>query len=109
VLSKILLGHYHYWDKLLNKTIMGILLRLIKVVFGICLIPVWLIVVIFGYLIVIPILLVADLFKYIITGKAGLAEWFVLDSDSLFSFEGLTFGWASYLSELYDKKFLKKS
>ena len=71
---------------------MGILLRLIKVVFGICLIPVWLIVIIFGYLIVIPILLVADLFKYIITGKAGLADWFVIDSDSLFSFEGLTFG-----------------
>lgn len=88
---------------------MRILLRLIKVVFGICLIPVWFIVIIFGYLIVIPILLVADLFKYIITGKGGMTEWFVLDSDSLFSFEGLTFGWASYLSKLYDKKFLKKS
>lgn len=88
---------------------MRILLRLIKVVFGICLIPVWFIVIIFGYLIVIPILLVADLFKYIITGKGGLTEWFVIDSDSLFSFEGLTFGWASYLSKLYDKKFLKKS
>jgi hypothetical protein len=87
---------------------MGILLRLIKVVLGICLIPVWFIVITFGLLIVIPILLVADLFKYIITGKAGLAEWFVIDSDSLFSFEGLTFGWASYLSKLYDKKFLKK-
>ena len=87
---------------------MGILLRLIKVVLAICLIPVWLIVVIFGYLIVIPILLVADLFKYIITGKAGLAEWFVIDSDSLFSFEGLTFGWVSYLSKLYDKKNSKK-
>ena len=87
---------------------MRILLRLIKVVFGICLIPVWFIVIIFGYLIVIPILLVADLFKYIITGKAGLADWFVIDSDSLFSFEGLTFGWVSYLSKLYDKKILKK-
>ena len=87
---------------------MIILLRFIKVVLGICLIPVWLIVVIFGYLIVIPILLVADLFKYIITGKAGLAEWFVIDSNSMFSFEGLTFGWISYLSKLYDKKILKK-
>jgi hypothetical protein len=87
---------------------MRIVLRLIKVVLGICLIPVWFIVITFGLLIVIPILLVADLFKYIITGKAGLTEWFVIDSDSLFSFEGLTFGWASYLSKLYDKKFLKK-
>ena len=87
---------------------MRILLRLIKVVFGICLIPVWFIVVVFGYLIVIPILLVADLFKYIITGKVGLAEWFVLDSDSLFSFEGLTFGWVACLSEWYDRIFLKK-
>ena len=88
---------------------MRILLRLIKVVLGICLIPVWLIVITFGYLIVLPIIMIVDLFKYIITGKAGLAEWFVIDSDSLFSFEGLTFGWVSYLSKLYDKKILKKS
>ena len=88
---------------------MRIVLRLIKVVLGICLIPVWFIVITFGLLIVIPILLVADLFKYIITGKGGMTEWFIIDSDSLFSFEGLTFGWVSYLSKLYDKKFLKKS
>ena len=88
---------------------MRILLRLIKVVLGICLIPVWLIVVIFGCLIVIPILLVADLFKYIITGKGGLTEWFVLDNEGIFSFEGFTFGWVVCLSEWYDKKFLKKS
>ena len=87
---------------------MRILLRLIKVVFGICLIPVWLIVVFFGCLIGIPILLVADLFKYIITGKGGLTEWFVLDSEGIFSFEGFTFGWVVCLSEWYDKKFLKK-
>lgn len=87
---------------------MKILLRLIKVVFGICLIPVWLIVVFFGCLIVIPILLVADLFKYIITGKGGLTEWFVLDNEGIFSFEGFTFGWVVCLSEWYDKKFLKK-
>ena len=87
---------------------MEILLRLIKVVFGICLIPVWLIVVFFGCLIVIPILLVADLFKYIITGKGGLTEWFVLDNEGIFSFEGFTFGWVVCLSEWYDKKFLKK-
>ena len=87
---------------------MEILLRLIKVVFGICLIPVWLIVVFFGCLIVIPILLVADLFKYIITGKGGLTEWFVFDNEGIFSFEGFTFGWVVCLSEWYDKKFLKK-
>ena len=87
---------------------MRILLRLIKVVFGICLIPVWLIVVFFGCLIVIPILLVADLFKYIITGKGGLTEWFVLDNEGIFSFEGFTFGWVVCLSKWYDKKFLKK-
>ena len=87
---------------------MKILLRLIKVVFGICLIPVWLIVVFFECLIVIPILLVADLFKYIIAGKGGLTEWFVLDNEGIFSFEGFTFGWVVCLSEWYDKKFLKK-
>ena len=88
---------------------MRILLRLIKVVLGICLLPVWLVVVIFGYLIVIPILLFADLIKYIITGKGGMTEWFILDSEGIISFEGLTFGWVSYLSKLYDKKILKKS
>ena len=87
---------------------MRILLRLIKVVLGICLIPVWLIVVFFGCLIVIPILLIADLFKYIITGKGGLTEWFVLDNEGVFSFEGFIFGWVVCLSEWYDKKFLKK-
>ena len=87
---------------------MRILLRLIKVLLAICLIPVWLIVVFFGCLIVIPILLVADLFKYIITGKGGLTEWFVLDNEGIFSFEGFTFGWVVCLSEWYDKKFLKK-
>ena len=87
---------------------MRILLRLIKVVFGICLIPVLLIVAFFGCLIVIPILLVADLFKYIITGKGGLTEWFVLDNEGIFSFEGFTFGWVVCLSKWYDKKFLKK-
>jgi len=88
---------------------MRILLRLIKVVLGICLIPVWLIVITFGYLIVLPIIMIVDLFKYIITGKGGMTDWFIFDSDSLFSFEGLSFGWVSYLSKLYDKKILKKS
>ena len=88
---------------------MRILLRLIKVVLGICLRPIWLIVVIFGYLILIPIMLVADLFKYIITGKGGMTEWFILDSDGIFSFEGLSFRWVVCLSKWYDKKFLKKS
>ena len=88
---------------------MRILLRLIKVVLGICLLPIWFIVIVFGYLIVLPILLVADLFKYIFTGKGGMTEWFVFDSDGIFSFEGLTFGWVVCLSDWYDKKFLKKS
>lgn len=88
---------------------MKILLRLIKVILAICLIPVWFIVMVFGFLIVTPTIMIADLFKYIITGKGGLTEWFVLDNEGVFSFEGFTFGWASYLSKLYDKKFLKKS
>ena len=87
---------------------MRILLRLIKVLLAICLIPVWFIVMVFGILIVTPTIMIADLFKYIITGKAGLTEWFVIDSDSLFSFEGFTFGWVACLSKWYDKKFLKK-
>ena len=87
---------------------MRILLRLIKVILGVCLIPVWFIGISFGYFIVMPIIMIADLFKYIITGKGGMTEWFIIDSDSLFSFEGLAFGWVSYLSKLYGKKFLKK-
>ena len=87
---------------------MRILLRFIKVVFGICLIPVWFIVMVFGFLIVTPTIMIADLFKYIITGKGGLTEWFILDNEGIFSFEGFTFGWVVCLSKWYDKKILKK-
>lgn len=86
---------------------MRILLRLIKVLLAICLIPVWFIVMVFGFLIVTPTIMIVDLFKYIITGKGGLTEWFVVDNEGIFSFEGLTFGWVVCLSEWYDKKFLK--
>ena len=86
---------------------MKVILRLIKVLLTICLIPVGLIVIIFGFVIVIPIIMIVDLFKYIITGKGGLTEWFVLDSDGIFSFDGLTFGWIVRLSDWYDKKILK--
>ena len=103
----MLLGHCNYWDKLLNKTVMKILLRLIKVLLAICLIPVWFIVMVFGILIVTPTIMIVDLFKYIITGKGGLTEWFVLDNEGIFSFEGFTYGWVVYLSEWYDKKILK--
>lgn len=88
---------------------MRILLRLIKVLLAICLIPVWFIVMGFGFLIVTPTIMIVDLFKYIITGKGGLTEWFLFDSDGIFSFEGFTFGWVECLSEWYDKKILKKS
>lgn len=86
---------------------MRILLRLIKVILAICLIPVWFIVMVFGFLIVTPTIMIADLFKYIITGKGGLTEWFVLDNEGIFSFEGFTFGWVVCLSKWYDKKILK--
>ena len=88
---------------------MGILLRLIKVLLAICLIPVWFIVMVFGFLIVTPTIMIVDLFKYIITGKGGITEWFLLDNEGIFSFEGLTFGWVACLSKWYDKIFLKKS
>lgn len=87
---------------------MRILLRLIKVLLAICLMPVWFIVIVFGILIVTPIMIIADLFKYIITGKGGLTDWYLFDSDGIFSFEGLTVGWIDHLSEWYDKKFLIK-
>ena len=88
---------------------MRILLRLIKVILAICLIPIWFIVMGFGFLIVTPTIMIVDLFKYIITGKGGLTEWFLLDNEGIFSFEGFTFGWVACLSEWYDKKILKKS
>ena len=81
---------------------MRILLRLIKVILAICLIPVWFIVMVFGFFIVTPTIMIADLFKYIITGKGGLIEWFLLDSDGMFSFDGFTFGWIVWLSVWYD-------
>ena len=87
---------------------MRILLRLIKVLLAICLIPVWFIVMGFGFLIVTPTIMIVDMFKYIITGKGGLTEWFLLDNEGIFSFEGFTFGWVVCLSECYDKKILKK-
>lgn len=88
---------------------MKVILRLIKVILIICLIPVWFIVIAFELLILTPIIMIVDLFKYIITGKGGLTDWFILDNEGLFSFEGLAFGWVVCLSEWYDKKFLKKS
>lgn len=88
---------------------MKVILRLIKVILIICLIPVWFIVIAFELLILTPIIMIVDLFKYIITGKGGLTDWFILDNDGLFSFEGLAFGWVVCLSEWYDKKILKKS
>ena len=69
---------------------MRILLRLIKVLLAICLIPVWFIVMVFGFLIVTPTIMIADLFKYIITGKGGLTEWFVLDNEGIFLFNSLS-------------------
>ena len=87
---------------------MKVILRLIKVLLAICLIPVGIIVMGFGFVIVIPIIMIVDLFKYIITGKGGLTEWFVLDNEGVLSFEGFMFGWVVCLSEWYDKKFLKK-
>ena len=84
---------------------MRILLRLIKVILAICLIPVWFIVMGFGFLIVTPTIMIADLFKYIITGKGGLTEWFVLDNEGIFSFEGFTFGWVVKISKKVVKIF----
>ena len=91
------------------KILLLILLRLIKVILAICLIPVWFIVMVFGFFIVTPTIMIADLFKYIITGKGGMTEWFLLDNEGIFSFEGFTFGWVVCLSKWYDKKILKKS
>lgn len=88
---------------------MKVILRLIKVILTICLIPVWFIVIAFELLIVTPIIMIVDLFIYIITGKGILTDWFILDNEGLFSFEGLAFGWVVCLSEWYDKKILKKS
>lgn len=88
---------------------MRILLRLIKVLLAICLIPVWFIVIVFGFLIVPLIIMIADLFKYIITGKVGLLDRYLFDSDGIFSFDGLTVEWVEHLSEWYDKKFIRKS
>lgn len=88
---------------------MKVILRLIKVILTICLIPVWFIVIAFELLIVTPIILIVDLLIYIITGKGSLTDWFILDNEGLFSFEGLAFGWVVCLSEWYDKKILKKS
>ena len=85
---------------------MRILLRLIKVLLAICLIPVWFIVMIFGFFIVTPIIMIVDLFKYIITGNGGITEWFMFDNDGIFSFEGIFYGWVVCLSEWYDKIFL---
>lgn len=86
---------------------MRILLRLIKVLLAICLIPFMFITLILAYFIIFPIVMIINLFKYVFTGNGGILDKYLFD-DGIFTFEGLSFGWAVCLSEWYDKKFLKK-
>jgi hypothetical protein len=51
-----------------------------------------------------------DLFKYILTGKEGTLEIFILGRSKYkwFDFEKFIFGWLFWVSDLYNDKILKR-
>lgn len=84
---------------------MKIILRLIKVILGICLLPFMILSLTFASLIMPFVLLIIDGIRYIFIGHSDLAHKFMFE-DGPFTMEEIGMGWVVSLSELYDKKFL---
>jgi hypothetical protein len=93
-----------------KKNVMKVLFRLIKVILLTCLAPLVLLSLFFTILVVIPTLMFIDLFKYILTGKEGTLEIFILGRSKYkwFDFEKFIFGWLFWVSDLYNDKILKR-
>lgn len=104
--------YLHMWNMLTykKKNVMKVLFRLIKVILLTCLAPLVLLSLFFTILVVIPTLMFIDLFKYILTGKDGTLEIFILGKSKCkwFDFEKFIFGWLFWVSDLYDDKILNR-
>lgn len=90
--------------------LIGVLLRIVKVILIVCLLPVALFTIFLTVLCVLPLLMVIDLFKYILTGKGGILYNFMMGEGRYkwFSFEVFIFVWLVWLSDLYNDKILKR-
>lgn len=84
---------------------MKIILRLIKVILEICLLPFLFISMTFGFLIIPFMLIIIDGIRYVFIGDSDLTSDFMFE-DGPFTMEEIGMGWVVSLSELYDKKFL---
>ena len=84
---------------------MKIILRLIKVILIICLLPVLCISMTFAFLIIPFMLIIIDGIRYIFIGDSDLTSDFMFEN-GLFTIEGVGFGWMVRIFELYDEKFL---
>lgn len=84
---------------------MKIILRLIKIILIICLLPVVCISMAFGFLIIPFMLIIIDGIRYIFIGDSDLTSDFMFEN-GLFTVEGVGYGWMVRIFELYDEKFL---
>lgn len=84
---------------------MKIILRLIKVILIICLLPFLFISMTFGFLIIPFMLIIIDGIRYVFIGDSDLTSDFMFEN-GLFTIEGVGFGWLVRIFELYDEKFL---
>ena len=114
-----------YWRRLsennnyfLKKTLVmkvlfrliGVLLRIVKVILIACLMPAMFFMMVFTILFFIPILMFIDFFKYILTGKGDVLGNFLIGEGRYewFDFEQFIFGWLVWLSDMYNKYILKR-
>ena len=84
---------------------MEIILRLIKAILIICLLPFLCISMTFAFVIIPLMLIIIDGIRYIFTGYSDLTSDFMFEN-GLFTIEGVGFGWMVRIIELYDEKFL---
>lgn len=84
---------------------MKVILRLIKAILIICLLPVVFISMTFGFLIIPFMLIIIDGIRYIFIGDSDLTSDFMFEN-GLFTIESVGYGWMVRIFELYDEKFL---
>ena len=90
--------------------LIGVLLRIVKVILIACLMPALFFMMVFTTLFFIPILMVIDIFKYILTGKGGVLDSFLFGDGRYewFDYEKFIFGWLIWISDMYNKYILKR-
>ena len=90
--------------------LIGVLLRIVKVILIACLTPVVFFMLTFTILVFIPMLLVLDGLKYILTGRGGVLDSFLMGDGRYewFDFEKFIFGWLVWLSDMYNNYILKR-